>query len=163
MLLFFDFGRLLWGRRIGPDGPAARLARVLDDFASVELVMIRWAIGPIRVIDDVRGELPELGNHIRHLCHRPMHAHAHPEREITSTLRRMRQLYWVACVHQRQPVDGYVRTTQSSGAPLVLCPNGFDEDAAARLRAALHRVASAEEYVSRDHWSFNRQEEACAS
>lgn len=162
MLLFFQFDRLLWGTRIGQDGPAARLARVLDDFQTVELVMLRWSIGPVRDITEVRGELPELGDHIRHLCHRPMHAHAHPEREITSTLRRMRQLYWVACVHQRQPVDGYLRTAQSSGAPLVLCPNGFDEDAAMRLRAALHRVASAEEYVSRDR-SFHRKEEACAS
>ncbi len=163
MLLFFQFDRLLWGTRIGADGPAARLARVLDDFPTVELVMLRWNIGPIRDIEAVRGELPELGNHIRHLCHRPMHVHAHPEREITATLRRMKQLYWAAAVHQRQAVDGYIRTAQSSGAPLVLCPNGFDEDAATRLRAALHRVASTEEYVSRDHWFFNRQEAACAS
>ena len=47
MLLFVQFDRLLWGKHIGEDGPAARLARVLDDFPSVELVLIRWAIGPI--------------------------------------------------------------------------------------------------------------------
>lgn len=163
MLLFVQFDRLLWGKHIGEDGPAARLARVLDDFPTVELVMLRWSIGPIRDITGVRGELPELGDHIRHLCHRPMHAHAHPEREITSTLRRMKQLFWAAVVHQRQAVDGYVRTAQSSGAPLVLCPNGFDEDAAARLHAALHRVASMEEYLSRDHWFVHPKEAACDS
>ena len=57
MLLFFDFGRLLWGHTIGTHGPAARLARVLDDFPSVELVMIRWTVGTLRSIDDVRGEV----------------------------------------------------------------------------------------------------------
>ena len=50
MLLFFDFGRLLWGHTIGAHGPAARLARVLDDFPSVELVMIRWTVGTLRRI-----------------------------------------------------------------------------------------------------------------
>jgi hypothetical protein len=162
MLLFFDFGRLLWGHTIGAHGPAARLARVLDDFPSVELVMIRWTVGTLRSIDDVRGEVPELSDHLQHLAHRPIRADAYPEREITSTLRRRKQLYWVAVVHERL-AGGYIRTAQSSGAPLLLCRNGFDDEAADRLRAALERVVSAEALVSVDHGFFKSKETACAS
>lgn len=162
MLLFFDFGRLLWGHTIGAHGPAARLARVLDDFPSVELVMIRWTVGMLRSIDDVRGEVPELSDHLQHLAHRPIRADAYPEREITSTLRRRKQLYWVAVVHERL-AGGYIRTAQSSGAPLLLCRNGFDDEAADRLRAALERVVSAEAFVSVDHGFFKSKETACAS
>ena len=162
MLLFFDFGRLLWGHTIGAHGPAARLARVLDDFPSVELVMIRWTVGTLRSIEDVRGEVPELSDHLQHLAHRPIRADAYPEREITSTLRRRKQLYWAAVVHERL-AGGYIRTAQSSGAPLLLCRNGFDDEAADRLRAALERVVSAEAFVSVDHGFFKSKETACAS
>ena len=162
MLLFFDFGRLLWGHTIGTHGPAARLARVLDDFPSVELVMIRWTVGTLRSIDDVRGEVPELSDHLQHLAHRPIRADAYPEREITSTLRRRKQLYWAAVVHERL-AGGYIRTAQSSGAPIVLCRNGFDDEAASRLRDALERVVSAEAFVSADHGFFKSKETACAS
>ena len=162
MLLFFDFGRLLWGHTIGAHGPAARLARVLDDFPTVELVMIRWTVGTLRSIEDVRGEVPELSDHLQHLAHRPIRADAYPEREITSTLRRRKQLYWVAVVHERL-AGGYIRTAQSSGAPLLLCRNGFDDEAADRLRAALERVVSAEAFVSVDHGFFKSKETACAS
>lgn len=162
MLLFFDFGRLLWGHTIGEHGPAARLARVLDDFPTVELVMIRWTVGTLRSIEDVRGEVPELSNHLQHLAHRPIRADAYPEREITSTLRRRKQLYWAAVVHERL-AGGYIRTAQSSGAPLLLCRNGFDDEAADRLRAALERVVSTEAFVSADHGFFKAKETACAS
>ena len=162
MLLFFDFGRLLWGHTIGEHGPAARLANVLDDFPTVELVMIRWTVGTLRSIDDVRGEVPELGDHLQHLAHRPIRADAYPEREITSTLRRLKQLYWVAVVHERL-AGGYIRTAQSSGAPLLLCRNGFDDEAADRLRTALERVVSAEAFVSTDHGFSKAKETACAS
>ena len=144
MLLFVQFDRLLWGKHIGEDGPAARLARVLDDFPTVELVLIRWAIGPIRNMEEVRGELPELGDRIKHLAHRPVRSDVFPEREITSTLRRMKQLFWAAVVHERL-AGGYIRTAQSSGAPLVLCPRAFDDEAANRLRCALHRTMAADD------------------
>ena len=162
MLLFFDFDRLLWGHTIGEHGPAARLARVLDDFPTVELVIIRWTVGTLRSIEDVRGEVPELSDHLQHLAHRPIRADAYPEREITSTLRRRKQLYWAAVVHERL-AGGYIRTAQSSGAPLLLCRNGFDDEAADRLRAALERVVSAEAFVSTDHGFFKAKETACAS
>lgn len=162
MLLFFDFGRLLWGHTIGEHGPAARLARVLDDFPSVELVMIRWTVGTLRTIDDVRDEVPELTDHLQHLAHRPIRAEAYPEREVTSTLRRMKQLYWVAVVHERL-AGGYIRTAQSSGAPIVLCRNGFNDEAADRLRAALERVVSTETFVSTDHGFSKQKELSCAS
>ena len=162
MLLFVQFDRLLWGKHIGEDGPAARLARVLDDFPTVELVMIRWAVGPIRDMEEVRGELPELGDRIKHLAHRPVRSDVFPEREITSTLRRMKQLFWAAVVHERL-AGGYIRTAQSSGAPLVLCPRAFDDEAADRLRCALERVVSTEAFVSTDHGFFKAKEAVCAS
>ena len=162
MLLFFEFDRLLWGHTIGTHGPAARLASVLDDFPAVELVMLRWTVGTLRTIDDVRGEVPELGDHIKHLSHRPVRSDVFHEREITSTLRRMKQLYWVAVVHERL-AGGYIRTAQSSGAPIVLCRNGFDDEAASRLRDALERVVSAEAFVSADHGFFKSKETICAS
>lgn len=162
MLLFVQFDRLLWGKHIGEDGPAARLARVLDDFPTVELVLIRWAIGPIRNMEEVRGELPELGDRIKHLAHRPVRSDVFPEREITSTLRRMKQLFWAAVVHERL-AGGYIRTAQSSGAPLVLCSRAFDDEAADRLRCALERVVSTEAFVSTDHGFFKAKETACAS
>lgn len=162
MLLFVQFDRLLWGKHIGEDGPAARLARVLDEFPTVELVMIRWAIGPIRDMEEVRGELPELGERIKHLAHRPVRSDVFPEREITSTLRRMKQIYWAAVVHERL-AGGYIRTAQSSGAPLVLCRRAFDDEAADRLRVALERVASTEAFVSADHGFFKAKETACVS
>ena len=162
MLLFVQFDRLLWGKHIGEDGPAARLARVLDDFPTVELVLIRWAIGPIRNMEEVRGELPELGDRIKHLAHRPVRSDVFPEREITSTLRRMKQLFWAAVVHERL-AGGYVRTAQSSGAPLVLCPRAFDDEAADRLRCALERVVSTEAFVSTDPGFFKAKETTCAS
>ncbi|MGA3940472.1 hypothetical protein ACI2TU_04555 [Ralstonia nicotianae] len=162
MLLFFEFDRLLRGHHIGERGPAARLARVLDEFPTVELVMIRWAIGPIRGMEDVQGELPELGNRVRHLSHRSVRSEVFHEREITSTLRRLKQIYWAAVVHERQ-AGGYLRTAQSSGAPLVLCRNGFDDEAACRLRVALERVVSAEAFVSADHGFSNPKEFSCAS
>ena len=162
MLLFFDFGRLLWGHTIGEHGPAARLARVLDDFPLVELVMIRWTVGTLRSIDDVRGEAPELSDHLQHLAHRPIRADAYPEREITSPLRRMKQIYWAAVVHERL-AGGYIRTAQSSGAPLVLCRRAFDDEAADRLRVALERVASTEAFVSADHGFCKAKEAVCAS
>ena len=124
--------------------------------------MIRWTVGTLRSIDDVRGEVPELSDHLQHLAHRPIRADAYPEREITSTLRRRKQLYWVAVVHERL-AGGYIRTAQSSGAPLLLCRNGFDDEAADRLRAALERVVSAEAFVSVDHGFFKSKETACAS
>lgn len=162
MLLFVQFDRLLWGKHIGEHGPAARLARVLDDFPTVELVLIRWAIGPIRNMEEVRGELPELGDRIKHLSHRPIRSDVFHEREITSTLRRMKQLFWAAVVHERL-AGGYIRTAQSSGAPLVLCPRAFDDEAADRLRCALERVVSTEAFVSTDHGFFKAKETTCAS
>lgn len=162
MLLFFEFDRLLCGHHIGELGPAARLARVLDEFPTVELVMIRWAIGSIRSMEDVRGELPELGNRLKHLSHRPVRSEVLHEREITSTLRRLKQIYWVAVVHERR-AEGYLRTAQSSGAPLVLCRSGFDDEAASRLRVALARVVCAEKFVSADHGFSKLKEFSCAS
>lgn len=162
MLLFFEFDRLLWGHTIGEHGPAARLASLLKDFPAVELVMLRWTVGTLRTIHDVRGEVPELGDHIKHLSHRPVRSDVFHEREITSTLRRMKQLYWVAVVHERL-AGGYIRTAQSSGAPLILCRNGFDDEAADRLRAALERVVRAEAFVSADHGFFKSKETICAS
>lgn len=162
MLLFVQFDSLLWGKHIGEDGPAARLARVLDDFPSVELVMIRWAIGPIRDMEEVRGELPELGERIKYLAHRPVRSDVFPEREITSTLRRMKQIYWAAVVHERL-AGGYIRTAQSSGAPLVLCRRAFDDEAADRLRVALERVTSTEAFVSADHGFCKAKEAVCVS
>lgn len=40
MLLFFEVNRLLWGHHIGAHEPAAQLARVLDEFPGVELVVV---------------------------------------------------------------------------------------------------------------------------
>lgn len=162
MLLFVQFDRLLWGKHIGEDGPAARLARVLDDFPTVELVLIRWAIGPIRDMEEVRGELPELGHRIKHLSHRPIRSDVFHEREITGTLRRLKQIYWAAVVHERL-AGGYIRTAQNSGAPLVLCRRAFDDEAADRLRVALQRVVSTEAFVSADHGFSRTKEAACAS
>lgn len=162
MLLFFEFDRLLSGQQIGQHGPAARLAQVLDEFPTVELVMIRWAVSSIRDMDDLRGELPELGERIKHLSHRPIRSDVFHEREITSTLRRMKQIYWAAVVHERL-AGGYIRTAQSSGAPLLLCRNGFDGEAATQLRSALQRVVALETFVSTDRGFFKAKEPVCAS
>lgn len=97
MLLFVQFDRLLWGKHIGEDGPAARLARVLDDFPTVELVMIRWAVGPIRTWKRCAASGPRLGERIKHLAHRPVRSDVFPEREITSTSRRMKQILLGRC------------------------------------------------------------------
>ncbi len=147
MILFFDFERLLYGQTIGDLGPAARLAKVLMPYPQVHLVMTRWRIGAMRSIEDVRGEVPELGERISDVAHRPVRSDEQPEREITGTLRRSRQLYWAAVV----PVgdtQGYIEQATRSGAPLILCPSGFDEEAAQRLQAALARVVCNEELVS---------------
>ena len=162
MILFFDFERLLHGQTIGDIGPAARLAKVLMPYPQVDLVLTRWRIGAMRSVDDVRGEVPELGERIKYLAHRPVRSDVFPEREITSTLRRMKQIYWAAVVHERL-AGGYIRTAQSSGAPLVLCRRAFDDEAADRLRVALVRVASTEAFVSADHGFCKAKETACAS
>ena len=44
--------------------------------------------------------------------------------------------------------QGYIAQATRSGAPLILCPCGFDEEAAQRLQAALARVVFNEELVS---------------
>ena len=147
MILFFDFERLLYGQTIGDIGPAARLAKVLMPYPQVDLVLTRWRIGAMRSVDDVRGEVPELGERINDVAHRPVRSDEQPEREITGTLRRSRQLYWAAVV----PVgdtQGYIEQATRSGAPLILCPSGFDAEAAQRLQAALARVVCTEELVS---------------
>jgi phosphoglycolate phosphatase-like HAD superfamily hydrolase len=157
MILFFDFERLLYGQTIGDIWPAARLAKVLMPYPQVDLVLtrwrigaMRWRIGAMRSVDDVRGEVPELGElgeRINDVAHRPVRSDEQPEREITGTLRRSRQLYWAAVV----PVgdtQGYIEQATRSGAPLILCPSGFDDEAAQRLQAALARVVCTEELVS---------------
>ena len=65
----------------------------------------------------------------------------------TGTLRRTRQLYWAAVV-PNWDAQGYIQQATRSGAPLILCPCGFDEEAAQRLQAALARVVFNEELVS---------------
>lgn len=162
MLLFFDFERLLWNQTTGSTGPAARLAQVLDCFATVELVMIRWSVGPFRTVDDLRKEVPELGNHFRHLAHRPVRSDLFPEREITGSLRKLRQLYWAAVVHERL-AGGYISTAQSSGAPLVLCSNGFNDSDAERLSLALCRIVHDEHLASADHVFYPQKELSCDS
>ena len=147
MILFFDFERLLHGQAIGDIGPAARLANVLTPFPQVDLVLTRWRIGSMRSVADVRGEVPELGDRINDVAHRPVRAAEHPEREITGTLRRTRQLYWAAVVPDGD-AQGYIEQATRSGAPLILCRNGFDDEAAQRLQAALARVVFNEELVS---------------
>ena len=72
MILFFDFERLLYGQTIGDIGPAARLAKVLIPFPQVDLVLTRWRIGAMRSVDDVRGEVPELGERINDVAYRPV-------------------------------------------------------------------------------------------
>ena len=147
MILFFDFERLLYGQTIGDIGPAARLAKVLIPYPQVDLVLTRWRIGAMRSVDDVRGEVPELGERINDVAYRPVRSDEQPEREITGTLRRTRQLYWAAVV----PVgdtQGYIEQATRSGAPLIQCLNGFDDEAAQRLQAALARVVFNEELVS---------------
>ena len=74
----------------------------------------------------------------------------------------MKQIYWAAVVHERL-AGGYIRTAQSSGAPLVLCRRAFDDEAADRLRVALERVVSTEAFVSTDHGFFKAKETTCAS
>ena len=64
-----------------------------------------------------------------------------------TTLRRTRQLYWAAVVPNWE-AQGYIEQATRSGAPLILCPSGFDEEAAQRLQAALARVVCNEELVS---------------
>ena len=147
MILFFDFERLLYGQTIGDIGPAARLAKVLMPYPQVDLVLTRWRIGAMRSVDDVRGEVPELGERINDVAHRPVRSDEQPEREITGTLRRTRQLYWAAVVPNWE-AQGYIEQATRSGAPLILCPSGFDEEAAQRLQAALARVVCNEELVS---------------
>lgn len=147
MILFFDFERLLHGQAIGDIGPAARLAKVLMPYPQVDLVLTRWRIGAMRSIKDVRGEVPELGDRINDVAHRPVRSDEQPEREITGTLRRTRQLYWAAVV-PNWDAQGYIQQATRSGAPLILCPCGFDEEAAQRLQAALARVVFNEELVS---------------
>jgi len=58
-----------------------------------------------------------------------------------------RQLYWAAVV-PNWDAQGYIAQATRSGAPLILCPCGFDEEAAQRLQAALARVVFNEELVS---------------
>ena len=147
MILFFDFERLIYGQTIGDTGPAARLAKVLMPYPQVDLVLTRWRIGSMRSVDDVRGEVPELGDRINDVAHRPVRSDEQPEREITGTLRRTRQLYWVAVVPDGD-AQGYIEQATRSGAPLILCRNGFDDEAAQRLQAALARVVRNEELVS---------------
>lgn len=147
MILFFDFERLMHGQAIGDIGPAARLAEVLMPYPQVDLVLTRWRIGSIRTVDDVRGEVPELGDRINDVAHRPVRSDEQPEREITGTLRRSRQLYWAAVVPDKH-AQGYIEQASRSGAPLILCRDGFDESAAQRLQAALARVVRNEELVS---------------
>lgn len=147
MILFFDFERLIYGQTIGDIGPAARLAKALTPFPQVDLVLTRWRIGSMRSVDDVRGEVPELGDRINDVAHRPVRSDAQPEREITGTLRRTRQLYWAAVVPDGD-AQGYIEQATRSGAPLILCRNGFDDEAAQRLQAALARVVRNEELVS---------------
>jgi len=125
MILFFDFERLLYGQTIGDIGPAARLAKVLMPYPQVDLVLTRWRIGSMRSVDDVRGELPELGDRINDVAHRPVRSDEQPEREITGTLRRTRQLYWAAVVPNWE-AQGYIEQATRSGAPLILCRNGFE-------------------------------------
>ena len=107
MILFFDFERLLHGQAIGDIGPAARLAKVLMPYQQVDLVLTRWRIGAMRSIKDVRGEVPELGDRINDVAHRPVRSDEQPEREITGTLRRTRQLYWAAVVPDGD-AQGYI-------------------------------------------------------
>jgi|GEM_PF-1785940 len=147
MILFFDFERLLYGQTVGDTGPAARLAKVLMPYPQVDLVLTRWRIGAIRSVADVRGEVPELGERINDVAHRPVRSGEQPEREITGTLRRTPQLYWAAVVPHWE-AQGYIEQATRSGAPLILCPSGFDEEAARRLQAALARVVCNEELVS---------------
>ena len=147
MILFFDFERLLHGQAIGDIGPAARLANVLTPFPQVDLVLTRWRIGSMRSVADVRGEVPELGDRINDVAHRPVRSDERPEREITGTLRRTRQLYWAAVVPDGD-AQGYIEQAARSGAPLILCRNDFDDEAAQRLQAALARVVRNEELVS---------------
>lgn len=147
MILFFDFERLLYGQTIGDSGPAARLANVLTPFPQVDLVLTRWRIGSMRSVADVRGEVPELGDRINDVAHRPVRSDEQPEREITGTLRRTRQLYWAAVVPNGY-AQGYIEQAGRSGAPLILCRSGFDDEAAQRLQAALARVVFNEELVS---------------
>lgn len=147
MILFFDFERLLYGQAIGDIGPAARLANVLTPFPQVDLVLTRWRISSMRSVADVRGEVPELGDRINDVAHRPVRSDERPEREITGTLRRTRQLYWAAVVPDGD-AQGYIEQATRSGAPLILCRNGFDDEAAQRLQAALARVIRNEELVS---------------
>ena len=40
MLLFCEFDRLRWGHHIGVHEPAGQLARVPDEFPTVELVVV---------------------------------------------------------------------------------------------------------------------------
>ena len=147
MILFFDFEQLLHGQTIGDIGPAARLAKVLMPYPQVDLVLTRWRIGSMRSVDDVRGLVPELGDRINDVAHRPVRSDEKPEREITGTLRRTRQLYWAAVV-PNWDAQGYIVQANRSGAPLILCRNGFDDEAAQRLQAALARVVRNEELVS---------------
>jgi hypothetical protein len=78
MILFFDFERLLYGQTIGDIGPAARLAKVLMPYPQVDLVLTRWRIGAMRSVDDVRGEVPELGERINDVAHRPVRSDEQP-------------------------------------------------------------------------------------
>ena len=113
MILFFDFERLLHGQAIGDIGPAARLAKVLMPYPQVDLVLTRWRIGAMRSIKDVRGEVPELGDRINDVAHRPVRSDEQPEREITGTLRRTRQLYWAAVV-PNWDAQGYIEQATRS-------------------------------------------------
>ena len=71
MLLFFDFDRLLWGHTIGTSGQRPGSRECWTTSRRSSWCMIRWTVGTLRTIDDVRGEVPELGDHIKH-CGAPV-------------------------------------------------------------------------------------------
>lgn len=133
MILFFDFERLLHGQAIGDIGPAARLANVLTPFPQVDLVLTRWRIGSMRSVADVRGEVPELGDRINDVAHRPVRSDERPEREITGTLRRTRQLYWAAVVPDGD-AQGYIeQASRSAWTRPAVWPAASRPTAARRL------------------------------
>lgn len=158
MILFFDFERLLYGQ---PSGAAELLGEVLHDYPDVSLVLTRWSVGGVRTLDEVRSVLPAgLAACVSAVAHRPVHSDVLREREISGTLRRTRQSFWAAVVPERLG-GGYVELAKNSGAPLVLCRDGFNDEAAMRLRVGLDKVLEIEGWASGALSTHSQGEKTC--
>ncbi len=132
---------------------------MLTNYPDLPLILTRWAVGGVRSLVDSRSVLPrELAERVTDVAHRPVRSNILCEREISGTLRRARQTFWMAVVPERL-AGGYLELAQPSGVPLVLCRNGFNAEAAAWLCAELNKMLNIEDWTSGSCRSVTFQEE----